>query len=843
MFDEKILTEIEDSKGYTIALLTTFNFDINFFERKLLNTLIDNEVRKIELFIDSNELNSALNENRNNNLNKKYIANPIRINSTFHPKVILLLGEEKAKLIVSSANITLSGYTLNNEIFNVFVYDKDNKETLNLINNAINFFIKLNEIAYYKDVNIYETIENLIYYNKSNQCDGIKLIHNIDAPVIEQLKEIINENINSIDIAVPYYDNELLGYKDISEKFNCKNINLYIQNEKSTFPKEYNEQNNIVNRQQIKTYYKLKNNDKKNFYHGKVFRFNLQNKSFILYGSSNCTLSALSKTYHNGGNIECNILEIGEKTEFDYFFDNFNLDFSKELICNKMEQNIKENTNFYFKYGIRKEVTYLYFQYKNKIDNIIIKCDDNNLEYEYVNENLVVKLSDDLLPNSKNVFDIEIYDSSIKETYICWYIDIEAIEYIRNSSKEANLIDIKITDDIEKYRDFIERICKALALNKDEYNDRIKIARMLNHQNCEDDDNLDEDEVNDNFIIEQDVPDEYIKKIRDFSTAFIKSKTFSIRFFNGLRKPKESNESSESNNDDKKESYTTRLSTPAEKRFERFVKNRIKDILNKEYVDLIEYEHYKHNIGLMLDTINEFKYKENITDIFDDQFVIDSSIRLLSELLNKDNSNEEDKESTILLTLITVIENHIINESFEEKSYKTENDNKKLIKLLDKKYQIRESYKEFIEDIIYSLKNHKRYTSTTFVEKYIEELFEYKTKNQLINSIYKNYGDECIIELNGNVLNISSSCFEIAKYLNYIHDSIIKDIINYSKHYEKEISEVLVTIKNLKDNYGANADPIDKIIFEFNIAQKNYKQKIIRKSGAEDKVDYKRIRI
>ena len=54
---------------------------------------------------------------------------------------------------------------------------------------------------------------------------------------------------------------------------------------------------------------------------------------------------------------------------------------------------------------------------------------------------------------------------------------------------------------------------------------------------------------------------------------------------------------------------------------------------------------------------------------------------------------------------------------------------------------------------------------------------------------------------------------------------------------------MLVTIKNLKDNYGANTDPIDKIIFEFNIVQKNYNQKIIRKSGAEDKVDYKKIRI
>ncbi len=46
---------------------------------------------------------------------------------------------------------------------------------------------------------------------------------------------------------------------------------------------------------------------KKNFYHGKVFRINTENSSYILYGSSNCTLSALAKTYHDGRNIEFNI--------------------------------------------------------------------------------------------------------------------------------------------------------------------------------------------------------------------------------------------------------------------------------------------------------------------------------------------------------------------------------------------------------------------------------------------------------------------------------------------------------------------------------------------------------
>ena len=119
MFDKRILDEISNSKGYSIALLTTFNFEISYFERAILNSLYAVNIRNIELFVDADELEKAISESIYNNLNKKYIANPIRINSAFHPKVVLLLGEEKAKLIVASANINTSGYTLNNEIYNV----------------------------------------------------------------------------------------------------------------------------------------------------------------------------------------------------------------------------------------------------------------------------------------------------------------------------------------------------------------------------------------------------------------------------------------------------------------------------------------------------------------------------------------------------------------------------------------------------------------------------------------------------------------------------------------------------------------------------------------------------
>ena len=163
-------------------------------------------------------------------------------------------------------------------------------------------------------------------------------------------------------------------------------------------------------------YLKLKNNGKKNFYHGKVFRINTENSSYILYGSSNCTLSALSKTYHDGGNIECNILEEGTKNDFDYFFDNFEIESFKELTCNILEYESKEKKEYSFKYGIRKDEIKLYLTYKNINNNIKVQFVNKYLKYEYLDKELLITIDKANADELNNIFDLIIKTISL---FIC----------------------------------------------------------------------------------------------------------------------------------------------------------------------------------------------------------------------------------------------------------------------------------------------------------------------------------------------------------------------------------------------------------------------------------------
>lgn len=833
MFDRRIVDEISNSKGYSIALLTTFNFEISYFERAVFNVLYDNNIKNIELFVDADELAKAVSESIDNNLNKKYIANPIRINSAFHPKVVLLLGEEKAKLIVASANIKTSGYTLNNEVYNVFEYNKDNQDNLNLINDAIRFFERLNIMSYYQDEKVFNKINDLVYRHRRSDNNAIKLIQNLDKSVLEQLKEIITDNVVSIDVAVPYYDNELLGYKNLSETFNCKDISLYLQNGLSTFPVDFNSNNGIVSNDNLYTYLKLKNNGKKNFYHGKVFRINTDNKSYILYGSSNCTMSALSKTYHNGGNIECNILEDGQKSDFDYFFDNFMIETFDELTCNIIEYEPQEKKNYSFKYGIKKDEIKLYLSYRDKNDDIKVQIGEKKLSYQYIDKDLIIILDKLTSDEINNIFDLMITDGDTQEIVRCWYFDIDTVENYRNAERATSFDDINVNEDMEKYREHMELIVRTLALTKDEYSEQIKLHRMLNKKfNFENQENLDEDEIDDDFIIDKDIPDEYIRKNKDFTNAYIKSRLFSNRFFNELRlKNSSSNPSTHTDNKTSDIERKKRPATPVEKRFERFIKSRIKGMLREEYVELVEYDHYKNSIGVILDIINEYKYKEQVEDIFDDKYVIKISLDMINKLLEKRfaDQTKDDQETTIILAFILIIENHIINNSDENKDYKVELLNKNIIKQLNQLFNIRENFEYLLQYAVDNVRLKVRMIDYDYYKNYIELLFGYKTKDQLLNIIRNKFDSNAVINTEEGNVYIMFSTIDIGKFFK-LDPLIINEIRNYYKNQRLQLNSIKVEISNIKDDYPITANPVRLIVF--NVDQSGmYTKKMQYKDG------------
>ena len=368
-----ILNIISKSRNYDIALLTTFNFEISFFEKVILNKLYDNGTRKVSLFIDSKEFIKSMENVEYSYVGKRYIVTPVKMNSSFHPKVILLLGKDKARLIVGSWNLNNNAYFIYNEVGNCFDYDDNNTENLSLIQSAINFFIEINERTDKRDNNLIQTIKHYSYYSEKTNNNNSQLLFNLNTSILEQASEFIKESVNEIDIAVPYFYKDLEGLKGIIAKYPNSKIKLYIQNGRNTFPDEF------IKDYDVKLYNRFIDNGSYHFYHGKVYRFITNNNSYILYGSANCTSAALIKSTNSGGNVECNIISKGKKDEYNYFFENFFIEEVLEFKSELLEFDNPPKKQYMF---INNDYNILKFNYSVKNDSLKIKILENELKYE-----------------------------------------------------------------------------------------------------------------------------------------------------------------------------------------------------------------------------------------------------------------------------------------------------------------------------------------------------------------------------------------------------------------------------------------------------------------------------
>lgn len=829
-----ILEELNKSKNYEIALMTTFNFDISFFEKSILNLLYNNNINKISLFVDLKELERALSVINEAEIGKKYLVSPVNISGAFHPKIILLIGFNRAKVFISSANLTTSGYYTNNEIFNVFEYNEQHPECMKIIKDAVEFLKKLNEKSYYKDESVFEKIDTLLNLNRVVQNDELSLIHNLDKSILEQVKNTIS-NVKKIDIAVPYYDNQLEALKAIHDAYPEAEITLYLQNKKCKFAKEKIKDFDFIKR--INVYETLIHKKSKAFYHGKIFRFKTENESFILYGSANCTKSALLK--NDDGNIECDVLERGNLNEFDYFFENFEVK-ELELSCDLISNNIYKNNNYFYKYGIIEDESKIYLGFYNRRENLKIVFDENELNYKYIDENTI----EVLIPNSceeNGLVNIIVKYEDTSENIICWFINKSVLEIYRSDNQKNELDNFNIEIDSEKYSEERMTVLRAMSLSFQDVQKEHEVINKIENRTLE----FEEDEDNDEGIINYTIPsDEELKEYYKYhSIDKIRNKYFD-RYLKYLKEDfeddNEENALRENNTKDiseEREKHQSRITTE-ETKFRRFVKNKVAGTLNPKFIELVKTENYLGNILIFIDIFNKYTIRENIKEMFDYKYIIETKNALLKNLLNKnlDSLSENMIEIIKLLIVQNIIENNYLNNLLDKKEIKIRIEHKELLLKLNELFKIRESLDKYIMAAVKNVNKYKgNIANYTISSKVINDLFCYKTDEQLECLLKREYKENVEINFENEIFSIVTKTQNIASYMK-LNESIIEEIINNCSNNNKILKYIQIEIKNLKEEYKESANPIEKIIFNIDLATyKKLKQtvKYIYKSGNE----------
>ena len=808
-------------KKYDVAIMTTYNFEIDFFENVMLRKLMGKGgIDYISVYVDNKQISESLEKEKPRFLGSQYLINTVKTNKSFHPKIILLLSKNGAKLIIGSCNLTKNGILKNDEVFNIYEFDvrDENKVNLDVIQKSYEILKHVKDISNNLDEDIWNKCEEYTYLReKVNNNDEVQLIDNYEQSILEQVKNIIDEEVERIDIAVPFFDKNLETINTIRRMFNTKNIVLNIQNETSTFSFDYNESNNIVENNDINVFTKFLSKKEKSRYHGKVYRFITKNKSYILYGSSNCTKPALTLSFVNNGNFECNILEEGNKEEFDYFFDDLELTNKNEEYKNSEypERNLLIDNNFSFQDSIleaEKVVTRITRNTDYKIQQILV----NDIKSEFKEENGFVIITTDiensLWNDSNSRIEIKIKNENKEECIYGWYWNKAKLYYNREKRKEKyKEKDIDISEiDVDKLQSNPDQLIELLQLKINEIQSREEDKIQTDMISDFSENGEEESEYIEEYeeeVISDDEAIENLKKIMKRRNQQRKNfDFFSQEFINiyGPKKQPNNNDKNKQNLDDLPKTNSQKYTNAQNEEKEKKLPDKIsKSRLRRAFLSFIMEIKEEENVEKIIQDLNFafsiycFMIKEyKIKDIIDKKFIVREFKDIVESVLYRKDTYIELEEIEYLLAFIIVM---ALDLSKEEKYYfHSEND-------------------DFLNKVIpqHNLVTNKRYILEQAVNNYCNSVLNIENRNISIQDVcsaieigLKNINEEMLSELIEKYFKESRyEIYENNRFVLYLSvDKIIpENLINTIKKLKEKITawnqditeiELVAEIKN-----------------------------------------------
>ena len=115
--------------GHT-SIILTYNLDLTLYDGLVRRRLRSSGITNQAVFCDFGAYQDALDAlSAAPRLGHGYSVTPVRVPGAFHPKLYLVLGRQRGRLIVGSGNTSIGGLVRNAELFGVFDFDLERDES------------------------------------------------------------------------------------------------------------------------------------------------------------------------------------------------------------------------------------------------------------------------------------------------------------------------------------------------------------------------------------------------------------------------------------------------------------------------------------------------------------------------------------------------------------------------------------------------------------------------------------------------------------------------------------------------------------------------------------------
>lgn len=349
-----------NTRKYHSCIITSYTFDILFFEQAVLPRLRRAGIQNINIFVDAHMFQKQLENFQGKEYlsrNRDYSITPVFLNGAFHSKSLLAIGKSKGLLAIGSGNITGSGLSNNEEIWSAFHYKDSENLTDGIFTKSIKYLDSLKNYSYATNLRKINWIsENSSWYknflNHDAEFDDLELNQSkvnifttkADSSFFQEIIRHIPKNPLEIKVLSPYYNRSGQFILRLLRYLNPEKIHCVVDPDYGNIPIELNGYPSI----EFSEWSKLRGDNKlKKSLHAKAYQFEYEDKTIFLLGSANATTEAFGTDGTMAKNAEI-LLKIEEQSKRNFLEElgiefpvKGTLDLSKLTINDTLQQNTR----------------------------------------------------------------------------------------------------------------------------------------------------------------------------------------------------------------------------------------------------------------------------------------------------------------------------------------------------------------------------------------------------------------------------------------------------------------------------------------------------------------------
>ncbi len=293
--------------GFHSAFMTTFAFSAQSFEDVPFPKLRGAGCRNIAILADKAMLNMSFAEyGAPRFAGALYHLAKVSVGGAFHPKMTLLVGPEKGRLLIGSANLTALGLAGNKELVADVRYTATDTDNAALFGEALNY---LRRHIPTEDPWFGDALKRAFRYSpwlreaaeieaSGDQPDIRLLADKSDQTFLDQIEAAVaGDEIERLVVLSPYWDAKLEGLTRLRDVLEMPPTDILIDTLAEQFPVS------VLDSAAVELF-DLRQERSSRFVHAKAFICCGKEWDHVISGSMNCSLPALLGPTIPRGNAE-----------------------------------------------------------------------------------------------------------------------------------------------------------------------------------------------------------------------------------------------------------------------------------------------------------------------------------------------------------------------------------------------------------------------------------------------------------------------------------------------------------------------------------------------------------